>query len=413
MAERKNAATLSNAERDAFLNAVLELKKTVLTGHTLNIYDEFVAIHLGVTSLRNGPAAFIDGAHGGPAFLPWHREYILRYEQALQNVDPNVSLPYWNWGYGSASETNTLFQDNFMGPAGSGGASSFDVMSGYFALNPNAFNPNGWQIHASLRPSSLGSTLQRLSTLNPSGLPDSTTLDNVLGQTIYSDFRPDLESPHGSVHVWVGRNMMAMTSPNDPIFFMHHANVDRLWAIWQQTHPGAANYNPGGTGGVGHKIDDQMWPWDGGQSAPNATLNSLLPSFPSSDIRTPRDVLDHTALGYTYDTDPISTPTPTPTPTSGSGWCFVATATVGGFNHPTVVLLSEFRDKWLLKRKWGQWFVKCYYEYGHYPAKAIRKSKWLRKACYHMIIKPLSIIVKVLLNRYYTTENEKRELPLT
>jgi len=35
------------------------------------------------------------------------------------------------------------------------------------------------------------------------------------------------------VHVWVGGSMLPMSSPNDPIFMLHHCNVDRIWAKWQ------------------------------------------------------------------------------------------------------------------------------------------------------------------------------------
>jgi hypothetical protein len=39
------------------------------------------------------------------------------------------------------------------------------------------------------------------------------------------------------VHRWIGGDMLSMTSPNDPIFFLHHSNVDRIWAKWQLEHP--------------------------------------------------------------------------------------------------------------------------------------------------------------------------------
>jgi hypothetical protein len=46
-----------------------------------------------------------------------------------------------------------------------------------------------------------------------------------------------------------------------------------------------------------------MWPWDGGQSNPDAALQALLPPIPATAIVTTEDVLDHGSLGYTYDTD--------------------------------------------------------------------------------------------------------------
>ena len=49
--------------------------------------------------------------------------------------------------------------------------------------------------------------------------------------------------------------MAQMTSPNDPIFFLHHCQVDRIWAQWQQEHPGNANYNLGAWGSVEVETD--------------------------------------------------------------------------------------------------------------------------------------------------------------
>ena len=40
---------------------------------------------------------------------------------------------------------------------------------------------------------------------------------------------------HNQGHVWTGGTMLSMTSPNDPAFFYHHANVDRLYQRWLET----------------------------------------------------------------------------------------------------------------------------------------------------------------------------------
>jgi len=117
----------------------------------------------------------------------------------------------------------------------------------------------------------------------------------------------------------VGGHMLAMTSPNDPIFFLHHANVDRLWAKWQINHPGDSNYPT--TGNSGHALNDLMWPWDGGASSTNsARAQPFMPLVDATDLRRPRDVLDIEALNYTYD-DVVGSSgwlggvTPTPAPT--------------------------------------------------------------------------------------------------
>ncbi len=312
---RKDAASLTVAEWARFNRAVVSLKHTFPPESSISVYDQFVAIHLGVFGLRfdtgpdpaTGPAAGTDGGHRGPAFLPWHREYIRRFENALQAVDPGVALPYWNWGLGAAAETAALFQDDHIGPAGSGGDSGFEVAAGYYAQAPNEVNPLGWTIHPGVRP--FGSGLQRNRDLDTGVLPTDADVQNALGQGSFHDFRPTLEQAplHDFLHGWVGRDMARMTSPNDPVFFLHHCQVDRIWAMWQQEHPGADNYNPDAVGGYGHRLTDRMWPWDDGQSTPGgpaAAMPSLIPTFPATDIVTPEDVLDHQALGYCYQPEP-------------------------------------------------------------------------------------------------------------
>lgn len=103
---------------------------------------------------------------------------------------------------------------------------------------------------------------------------------------------------HNTVHTWVGgiitpspkgpRVFGTMTvplaSPNDPVFFLHHANIDRLWAEWQQVH-GYNSYRPR-KGYALNNRDDRMRP------------------FESFGIRvTPGDVDDYRRLGYRYEGD--------------------------------------------------------------------------------------------------------------
>lgn len=299
---RKNAATLTADEWTRYMTAVVELKHSFPAGSNVSIYDQFVAIHLAVTQLTG--AQTVDGAHRRPGFLPWHREYLRRYERALQSVDPKVTLPYWNWG-SDITDTTSLFTDDRIGPMGSGGPSGNEVATGYLAFSPNAFNPMGWSIALELV--RYNNTLQRGSTLNTgAGFPTGTTVSNILSQGDFASFRSALEQgPHNSIHGRVGRDMGQMTSPNDPIFFMHHAQVDHIWAKWQEDHPGSANYNPMNNGGQGHKLNDSMWPWDNGASSTTiAAIAGLLPTFAATDVVTPADVLDHHALDYCYDDEP-------------------------------------------------------------------------------------------------------------
>lgn len=280
MGIRKNQATLTSAERAAFVSAVKALKAN-------GAYDQFVAQHR---------AAFLAGAndpaHGGPAFLPWHREYLRRFERALEQLDPNVSLPYWDWTV-DRTLTASLWDSDFMG--GNGAGADQRVMDG-----PFAFSTGEWTLNVR-DPGDTTSFLTRA--FGAMGaLPTQQAVSDAkevipydaapwnANSSMNTSFRNRLEGViHNPGHMWVGGSMMAMSSPNDPVFWLHHCNIDRLWAEWQTEHPEQGYLPPSGTSGVvaGHALDDPMPPWDNEASPP-----------------TPRSVLNHHALDYTYDSEP-------------------------------------------------------------------------------------------------------------
>ena len=79
------------------------------------------------------------------------------------------------------------------------------------------------------------------------------------------------------------------------------------------------------------------------------------------------------------------------------GNCFVATATMGNYNHPVVLDLRIFRDEWILKRSWGKDFVNWYYKYGRLLANQIQDRNIIRKICYLTVIKPIHLVSKILI----------------
>ncbi|MDF0675978.1 MAG: tyrosinase family protein [Nitrospira sp.] len=272
---RKNQATLTAQEKGHYVAAVLALKAN-------GKYDQYVQEHINA----------MNDAHRGPAFLPWHREYLRRFELDLQTIDSSVTLPYWNWTVDN-SPSSSLWDITFMG--GDGRPSDGQVMTGPFA------HANGnWTLNVD------GPFLRRRFGISAPSLPTPSDVTSALNETVYdvapytrlsaSGFRNRLEGwisgpqLHNLVHVWVGGSMLPMSSPNDPIFFLHHCFVDKLWADWQRLHPGAG-YLPVNGAAQGHNLGDAMQPWAGiGQTV------------------TPGSVLDHQALGYAYDTEPECRP---------------------------------------------------------------------------------------------------------
>src|SRR5437763_1636448 len=86
---RKNAATATAAERDAYRNAIL----TVGTNPSYVFFGGTSYWHKQQEVHSLGPP----NRHGTAAFLPWHRDFVNRYEVLLQEFDPTVKLLYWDW----------------------------------------------------------------------------------------------------------------------------------------------------------------------------------------------------------------------------------------------------------------------------------------------------------------------------
>jgi hypothetical protein len=303
---RKNQANLTPAEKTAFVNAVLKLKNNVPSQMGLaNRYDDYVQVHMNAMMATPG------WGHQLPAFLPWHRQLLRHFELDLQQIDPTVTIPYWDWTVDQDPNSPTSpFTNDFMGGDGDPG-DDYKVKTGPFASAGGQWNLNVVQA---------GDTapyLRRQFGVTPGGstLPTPAQLSVALNETVYdvspwtsgsaSGFRNRLEGwiptgpnandqppqNHNRVHVWCGGSMLPMTSPNDPIFWLNHCNIDRLWSVWQSMHPLADPYLPASGAPAGQNLHDTMIFFDGGPA-------------PWPDTATPADMVNTHALGYWYETDP-------------------------------------------------------------------------------------------------------------
>lgn len=255
MGVRKNASTLSAAEKANFIAAVQQVKAN-------GRYDQYVIQHRDL---------FEVGIHRNPIFLPWHREFLLQFELDLQRVDPTVTLPYWDWTI-DRSIGPPIWSNDFMG--GNGEAPDNRVTTGPFGFP-------GWVLNITDPPFDPGPALRRQ--LGGGTLPTASQVSSTLASTPYSTFRANAEQfAHNTVHVFIGGSAATASSPNDPAFFLLHCNLDRLWAEWQRLHPTEAPY--------------------AGPAGP------MLPVLPGAASVLPASVVNHTALGYTYDSDPVVPP---------------------------------------------------------------------------------------------------------
>lgn len=309
MAIRKSVTNLTSTEKSDFIRGVKTLKtmpKLTIPGLTLtatNRYDSFVEIHnMSMSTLTPDPSEPGDprnrnAAHQGSAFLPWHREFILRFERELQIAlgDDAFGLPYWDWAADSAVDDQSdparsamvVWGVDFMGGQGN------PVSNGEFRAGEWAIFPSGSLVRAFGQFDGGGEVIDTLPTqddVNASlqiGTYDTSPWHSGSANSFRNQFEgwEPASGLHNRVHLWVGGSMLPGTSPNDPVFFLHHCNCDRIWALWQVCHPGVP-YAPADSvadAPVGHRLNDRMFPWT------------------TSSNRRISDLLDISALGYSYD----------------------------------------------------------------------------------------------------------------
>jgi|GEM_PF-2513536 len=214
---RKDHRALTTDEQARFLNAFTQVNASNALGPLVDIHSN--AAHQ---------------PHGNPRFLPWHRIYLLRLEELLMMVDPTVCIPYWK------SSEEQAFPSWLLG-----------------------FTPT---VNLASGPHTVTRNIGAFATL-----PNAAAVAAALANATFNPFGAALEGVHNSGHVWVGGSMGSiLTAPCDPVFWMHHAEIDRLWSVWQASHAG--------------------------QNPPLAGAAAVMDPWSETETQT-RDI---SALGYTY-----------------------------------------------------------------------------------------------------------------
>lgn len=279
---RRSVTRLNTRDRNAFVETLYAMKRLPSTyDPATNAYDYFVAVHGKVFESHHS------NAHMAAGFLPWHREMLKRFEHEMRRASGNatMTLPYWDWH--EIGGHTKIFTDDFLG----GNGDSSDA----FLVKSGAFREGLWPMAAYFDP-----TPDEFPDTDGDGEPDRedadiplsargltrryagdgmADIDSIMRNIPLSELflRPDydnapytdhmamlsdsdheaMERPsllqetsmrkflevkwHNVVHAIIGGQMGTGTSPNDPAFFLHHCNVDRIWAIWQQRY-GNAGY---------------------------------------------------------------------------------------------------------------------------------------------------------------------------
>jgi tyrosinase len=213
--------------------------------------------------------------HHNDLFLPWHRGYLYHFELALQDIDPQVTLPWWNWmdepGLPSAYTDARVNGDT-------------NVLAGA------PISPIGVQVQPDWPKQT---TRDPGAPQNPAPLPPplrtvtiggkhTSVYDWMMSSPSYTQFEQRCWRLHDNIHVWVGGTMSDQNwAAYDPIFWAHHAMVDRLWRIWQHNNPNAL---------------------------PRRSVLNTSMTFASVPSMKVSEVLDVTQLGYDYAGQAASVP---------------------------------------------------------------------------------------------------------
>jgi hypothetical protein len=192
-----------NPDEKARFNEALQL------AYSDSRYRALVAVHEDMGHRMHSMAG--DGGIGGLRFLPWHRVYLLKMEDLLRSKKWGLTIPYWNFS-ADRSRPDWVWQ-----PPG---------------VTRNAPGAGG-----------------------TGGLPSPETVANLVNHEVtFGGFAQGIEfDAHNQVHNWCNGTITApATASRDPIFWLLHANVDRIWDLWQAKRTGMPNL---------FGLDATMDPW--------------------------------------------------------------------------------------------------------------------------------------------------------
>ncbi|KAJ2162095.1 hypothetical protein GGF46_000970 [Coemansia sp. RSA 552] len=254
---RKEILSLTSAEWNVYNSVTQAMQRD-------GWFQWFAYLH----TLNFGPI------HGNSQFLPFHRRFVHEWESAGRRYNTNFIQPYWDEmrDYRAPATSQVLTSSRVGGNGGgTNGCVTNGLQNGWQLTYPNnhclrrTFSNNG-NINPWYSPEYIASILQRATTM--------------------ADIRPRLEfSLHGIVHIDIGGDMSARHSPNDVIFMLHHANLDRIWWQWQQ---------------AGH-----LWTMDGPDENANAiSLDTNMPHF-NEPIRSVMQ-LGYGSMCFQYASNPLS-----------------------------------------------------------------------------------------------------------
>ncbi|KAG7112738.1 Tyrosinase ustQ like protein [Verticillium longisporum] len=247
---RKEWRELTGAEKAEYLRAAVCLRnlpkaKYEFVDAVTTRMDDLVYTHFSL----NAEIHFVAN------FLPWHRWYVQLHEDLLRTECGFAGAqPYWDWSI-DGDAVNTPNSPVFDAETGFGGNGvrtgstepGFErcVVDGPFA-HTNLTLAMGWpnMNDPGDRPHCFTREFNNASGRDENGemiigdmqaaAYNSKVMNTIYGFDTYAAMSNMLEGlPHAQIHSIIFGDMGPATSPNEPLFFLHHANVDRAWAKWQ------------------------------------------------------------------------------------------------------------------------------------------------------------------------------------
>ncbi|THW47849.1 Di-copper centre-containing protein [Aureobasidium pullulans] len=321
---RKEFRYMSNEDRKAFTDAATCLMKTppqhMRADQAKNYpgvksrHDEYVATHINMTM----------NIHATADFLAWHRNFIWHYESDLKTLcGYEGTLPYWNWALDAAAPQDSplfngdeysmgsngeyisgrsdtyLYTQGINMPPGTGGGcvNSGPFKSVQLHLGPLDL-PNAENVDSNYQynPRCLKRDFNSFFSNSYNTISNVTEL--VLESIYLEDFQDRMQGyasgdpfgVHGGGHWTVGGDASDFhSSPNDPLFFLHHGMIDYIWTTWQNLDIYRRQLIIKGTSTLGN-------------SPPSAemTLDDMIPfGFVTGDIEF-RKLMDTFGDAYCY-----------------------------------------------------------------------------------------------------------------
>jgi len=246
---RQEWRTLTSKQKAQYIGAVKCLQKLPAKSPFKSVktrFDDFQGLHINLT----------DEIHLVGQFLPWHRRFLKVYETSLrEECGYTGAHPYWNWSL-DVDNTNTIVHSPVFDPATGFGGNGINV-PGYAGPHGNLSVIPGWtgggcitdgpfaNYNLSLGPGTAVTNhcLQRGFNQFAPPFLNSTSVANTMAMSTFETFRIELEGTpitpifkiHDGGHLAIGGEMVdRYSSPGDPLFYLHHANLDRIWWNWEQ-----------------------------------------------------------------------------------------------------------------------------------------------------------------------------------